>query len=182
MRESAFQQEALIHLSSLLRAALRLTANPAAAEDLAQETMLRAWKSWEQYTPGTNCRAWLFRIMMNIYNRAWTRTNTGPLTVSLEDCLEPDVPSSQPGIAMYMRPDILLALSSLREEQRVVLVLAVVEGFRCREIAQILSIPIGTVMSRLSRARQEMQRLLSPKPEINETPRARNAMGGGKLQ
>jgi len=64
---------------------LRLTSNQSAAEDLAQETMMRAWRAWEQYTPGTNCRAWLFRIMMNVYNRSWTRTNALPVTLSLDD-------------------------------------------------------------------------------------------------
>lgn len=160
-REEAFQQEALIHLSSLLRAGLRLTSNQSAAEDLAQETMMRAWRAWEQYTPGTNCRAWLFRIMMNVYNRSWTRTNALPVTLSLDDCTESEMPVTRPNSSMYLRSEILMALNGLREEQRVVLVLAAVEGFRCREIAEILNIPIGTVMSRLSRARTEMQRVLT---------------------
>jgi RNA polymerase sigma-70 factor (ECF subfamily) len=160
-REQAFQQEALIHLSSLLRAGLRLTSNLAAAEDLAQETLMRAWRSWEQYTPGTNCRAWLFRIMMNVYNRSWTRTNALPVTLSLDDCTESEMPVTRPNATMYLRSEILMALNGLREDQRVVLVLASVEGFRCREIAEILSIPIGTVMSRLSRARTEMQKVLT---------------------
>jgi RNA polymerase sigma-70 factor (ECF subfamily) len=140
---------------------LRLTSNQSAAEDLAQETMMRAWRAWEQYTPGTNCRAWLFRIMMNVYNRSWTRTNALPVTLSLDDCTESEMPVTKPHTSMYLRSDILLALNGLREEQRVVLVLAAVEGFRCREIAEILNIPIGTVMSRLSRARTEMQKVLT---------------------
>jgi len=182
-REEAFQQEALIHLSSLLRAGLRLTSNQAAAEDLAQETLMRAWRSWEQYTPGTNCRAWLFRIMMNVYNRSWTRTNALPVTLSLDDCTESEMPVTKPNSSMYLRSEILMALNGLREEQRVVLVLAAVEGFRCREIAEILSIPIGTVMSRLSRARTEMQRVLTEgKPSVPQQRAASASVDRRKIQ
>jgi RNA polymerase sigma-70 factor (ECF subfamily) len=154
---------------------VRLTSSHAAAEDLAQETLLRAWRSWEQYTPGTNCRAWLFRIMMNVYNRSWTRTNALPITLSLDDCTESEMPVTRPNSSMYLRSEILTALNGLREEQRVVLVLAVVEGFRCREVAEILNIPIGTVMSRLSRARQEMQRVLTQGSKEVPQQRAANA-------
>jgi len=173
----------MVHLPSLLRAGLRLTANRSAAEDLAQETLLRAWRAWEQYTPGTNCRAWLFRIMMNIFNRGWSRQNAAPVTLSLDDCTEPDLPVQHPSPMLYMKAELLTALSTLRDEQRSVLVLAAVEGFRCREIAQILEIPIGTVMSRLSRARQEMQRLLSPKLDSSAGPKVKNqSVGGGRVQ
>lgn len=178
----------MIHIKSLLRAALRLTSNIAAAEDLTQETLLRAWRAWEQYTPGTNCRAWLFRILLNVYNRAWTRQSAAPATISLEECTEPTMPTAPPTPMLYMPLEVVSALHALPEAQRVVLVLGVVEGFRCREIAEILGIPIGTVMSRMSRARQEMQHLLAPRADASSQHRAqipptsRRRLEGGKVQ
>jgi len=144
---------------------------------------MRAWRSWEQYTPGTNCRAWLFRIMMNVYNRSWTRTNSLPVTLSLDDCTESEMPVTKPNSTMYLRSEILMALNGLREEQRVVLVLASVEGFLCREIAEILNIPIGTVMSRLSRARAEMQRVLTEaRPDVPHQRAANASVDRRKIQ
>jgi RNA polymerase sigma-70 factor, ECF subfamily len=144
---------------------------------------MRAWRSWEQYTPGTNCRAWLFRIMMNVYNRSWTRTNSLPVTLSLDDCTESEMPVTKPNSTMYLRSEILMALNGLREEQRVVLVLASVEGFLCREIAEILNIPIGTVMSRLSRARAEMQRVLTEaRPDVPQQRAANASVDRRKIQ
>ena len=142
------------HVSSLLRVARRLCRNYDAAEDLVQETMLRAWRGLNQFQQGTNARAWLFKILFNQFysdgRKQLTALQAAPLpsvdrTVNPADTIE-----------------VLEAVSALSPDHRAVLLLAVVEGFSCREIAEIVSIPIGTVMSRLARARQAMRERLAP--------------------
>jgi RNA polymerase sigma-70 factor (ECF subfamily) len=143
------------HTRTLLRVARRLTSNPAEAEDLVQETMLLAWRGFHQFREGTNLRAWLFRIMMNaFYARSRKRH---PTTVSISTN---DFPSEGDlgGVT-----EVLAAIEGLPAEQRTVILLGVVEGFTCLEMAEILSVPPGTVMSRLSRARQALRDRLSPK-------------------
>lgn len=151
-----FEQVAMPHARSLLRFALRLTRNPDAAEDLVQETLLSAWRAFHQLETGTNARAWLFRILVHAHygqhRRLQSRLQTVPLPAA--------VPLT--GIAETERIEVTQALDRLRDEYRSVLLLAVVEGFTCREIAEILSIPMGTVMSRLSRAREAMREALAP--------------------
>lgn len=161
-RIQLFEQEAMPHLPSLLSTALRSTRNRAAAEDAVQETMLRAWRAFDKFQPGTNCKAWLFRILFNLLTKQYHQARLRPETVPLDNaehatdllCARPaDRPSQQ---------EILSAIDALPADQRSVLVLSLVEGFKCREIADILSLPIGTVMSRLSRARTVLRENLSP--------------------
>ena len=138
-------------LAALLRVARRLTPEPASAEDLVQETMLLAWRGFRGFQSGTNARAWLFRIMFNVFHGQGRRELRSPEFPS------PDVrPMFQEAI------EIAEALQALSLEQRTVLLLCVVEGFTCREAAGILDLPIGTVMSRLSRARRELRESLAP--------------------
>jgi RNA polymerase sigma-70 factor, ECF subfamily len=150
-QQQEFERLAMPHLAALLRVARRLTLEVASAEDLAQETMLLAWRGFHQFDPGTNARAWLFRILFNAFYGRGRKAAFEALPAE-----EGVYPSFQEAA------EISEALDSLSFEQRTVLLLAVVEGFTCREIAGILDVPIGTVMSRLSRARQELRRMLAP--------------------
>lgn len=151
-----FELVAMPHARSLLRFALRLTHDSFSAEDLVQETLLLAWRGFRRFEPGTNARAWLFRILMNAFHARNRKLRSAFQTLILtpEICA---VSSSA-----FESVEVLQALDRLGTDQRTVLLLAVVEGFTCREIANILSIPIGTVMSRLSRAREALSELLSP--------------------
>ena len=144
------------HLAALLRVARRLTLDLTSAEDLVQETMLLAWRGFRGFQTGTNARAWLFRILINAFRgegrRAARATQLVPAPVEVR-------PSFQEAAEMAE------ALDALSLDHRTVLLLAVVEGFTSREIAEILGIPIGTVMSRLSRAREELRKSLEPQAE-----------------
>jgi RNA polymerase sigma-70 factor (ECF subfamily) len=151
-----FEQVAMPHARSLLRFALRLTRNSYAAEDLVQETLLLAWRGFRQFQTGTNVRAWLYRILMNAF-LAQDRKERASLPTLVLTPEAGAVPNSSSDTL-----EVIQALNRLSVDQRTVLLLAVVEGFTCREIAEILTVPIGTVMSRLSRARESMRELLSP--------------------
>jgi RNA polymerase sigma-70 factor (ECF subfamily) len=162
-REQEFETVALCHSQSLLRVALRLTLH-SEAEDLVQDCLLLAWRSFHQFQRGTNARAWLFRILFNAFYAQGRKLRRVPDLIPLND----QVRVYSPGRATA--PDdaieISRALDSLQLDHRTVLMLGVVEGFTCAEIAQILSVPVGTVMSRLSRARQAMRiKLIETKPQ-----------------
>lgn len=160
-RRARFEQEALQHVCALLRTARRLCQSREAAEDLVQETMLRAWKAFEQYRAGTNCKAWLFTILMNLRNeqhrKPWTQHE------SVQDEFDPDqqtvASNSENRVFIH---EILACIDNLPEEQRCVLLLSVVEGLALREIAEMLQVPLGTVMSRLGRARAALREHLRP--------------------
>lgn len=157
------------HSRSLLRVARRLTSDPATAEDLVQETYLRAWRSFDQFQTGTNIRAWLFRILFNAFYAQGRQISAGPILVSLDaPGVEPE-PRRAAGLSFVEAAEVTAALDALSAEHRTVILLAVVEGFTCREMAQILELPIGTVMSRLSRGRQAMRdRLVVAAPKVFE--------------
>lgn len=144
------------HTRSLLRFAVRLTRNSFSAEDLVQETLLLAWRGFHKFEAGTNVRAWLFRILINAFHAQHRKQQSSLPTLMLT----PDLLSTSSSPVESL--SVLQALEHLSAEHRSVLLLAVVEGFTCREIANILAVPIGTVMSRLSRAREAMCRALSP--------------------
>ncbi len=146
-----FEKIAIPHLAALLRVARRLSLDSASAEDLVQETMLLAWRGFRQFEPGTNARAWLFRILFNVFYGEGRKAQRASLPVS-----------TVVHAKIQEAVEIADALDALPMEQRSVLLLCVVEGFTCREAAGILDVPIGTVMSRLSRARQELRRVLAP--------------------
>ena len=149
-------------MRALLRTAVRLCRIRESAEDLVQETMLRAWKSFDQYQAQTNCKAWLFTILMNLWNeehrKPWVRRE-----LTVQDEIEPD---QQPGASnsddRVFIQEVLACIDRLPEEQRCVLLLSVVEGLALREIAEILKVPLGTVMSRLGRARAALREHLRP--------------------
>ena len=146
------------HTRGLLRVARRLTPDLSTAEDLVQETMLSAWRGFHQFTAGTNERAWLFRILINASHARGRKLHAAPVTVAIADH---DFPVA--GGASILAIEIAQALDALSLEHREVLLLGVVEGFSSQEMADILAVPIGTVMSRMSRARQAMREQLSPR-------------------
>ena len=166
-----FQALAEEHLDSLFRAALRLTRNRTRAEDLLQETFLRAWRSFHTFKPGTNARAWLYKILMNAYIDGYRKATREPDIVDQEDVdefyLYTKVQESDDFrragdpeevlLSRLMDADVKGALDSLPDVFREVVVLADIEGFSYKEIAELLGIPIGTVMSRLHRGRRQLQ-------------------------
>jgi RNA polymerase sigma-70 factor (ECF subfamily) len=159
-RELEFEQVAMPQVASLLRTALRLTGDRGSAEDFVQEVLLRAWSSFHQFETGTDCKAWLFRILLNLASKRQKRTRTRPYLVSLEEneAFNPGTMINNP--PEFTRVEAVTALDALPEEHRIVLMLAIVEGFTCKEISQMLAVPMGTVMSRLSRAREGLRKKL----------------------
>lgn len=152
------------HARSLLRVARRLASDPAAAEDLVQGTLLRAWRSFDQFQAGTNARAWLFRILFNVFYAQGRKVRSAPVLVPLSSRGRDAERESGTPVVLHDAAAVSRALDELSSEHRSVLLLVVVEGFTCRETAEILSLPIGTVMSRLSRARQALRVRLEPAP------------------
>lgn len=139
---------------------MRLCQKHEAAEDLVQETMLRAWKGFDQFQTHTNCKAWLFAILMNLWNeqhrKPWVRHET---TIAEEFEPEPPAITCSSDERVFMQ-EVLTRVDRLPPEQRCVLLLAVVEELPLKEIAAILKIPMGTVMSRLGRARAALRESL----------------------
>jgi RNA polymerase sigma-70 factor (ECF subfamily) len=166
-----FERDALPMLPSLYPAALRMTRNPADAEDLVQDTYLRAYRGFAGFQEGTNLRAWMYRILTNTFINAYRKKQREPVTVQddeIEDWYLYDrlgasgVEASAEVEVLERLPDedVQRALEALPEGFRMAVLLADVEGFSYKEIAEILDIPIGTVMSRLHRGRKALQKVL----------------------
>jgi RNA polymerase sigma-70 factor (ECF subfamily) len=168
-----FQQEALPLLDSLYAGALRMTRNPADAEDLVQETMLRAYRSFDRFEPGTNLKAWLFRILTNAYINVYRKRQREPQKVSQEDVEDfdlyqelkdhdPQFSETPESIVLgnLVDSDITDAIDDLPEQFRLAVVLSDIEGFTYAEMAEIMDVPMGTVMSRLHRGRKALQKRL----------------------
>jgi RNA polymerase sigma-70 factor, ECF subfamily len=168
-----FQQEALPLLDSLYGAALRMTRNPADAEDLVQETMLRAYRAFDRFEPGTNLKAWLFRILTNAYINTYRKRQREPQKVSSDEVEEFDLyrelKDHDPQFAEtpetlvldnLVDSDILEAIEQLPDQFRLAVVLSDIEGFTYAEMADIMDVPMGTVMSRLHRGRKALQKRL----------------------
>ncbi len=173
MANDAFETQALSYLDALYRTGLRMTRSEADAEDLVQETYIRAFRFREQFTPGTNLKAWLFRILTNTFINSYRRKQAQPEFTELEGVDEfslyrrmHDVraasASSEPEREFFngiVDTKVKDALAELPEKFRSVVLLDV-EGFSYKEIAEMLGIPIGTVMSRLHRGRKFLQKRL----------------------
>jgi RNA polymerase sigma-70 factor, ECF subfamily len=168
----AFETAALPHLRDLYAIAVRTTRNPAAAEDLVQETFLRAYVAWPSFTPGSNCRAWLIRILMNSYINHYRRSRSHKAFTSRSEPEQHEALYGGPERVATRDPEDLMAsagfgdevtraLASLDEDYRVVVVLADIEGLKYKEIAAMLRCPLGTVMSRLFRARRQLEGVLA---------------------
>ena len=153
------------HLDALYRTALRLTGRPQDAEDLVQETYLRAWRSLHTYRPGTNPKAWLFRILHNARIDHYRASTRAVQTVDEIEGQDPafvvnETPESLV-LAGVMDAEVRQALMDIPEVFRACVILADLEGFSYQEIADILGIPRGTVMSRLFRGRRAMRKVLA---------------------
>ncbi len=156
-----FQTEALPHLNDLFRTASRLIGDRARAEDVIQEVFLQAWKSFDRFEAGTNCRAWLFKILfhcVNHHRRKWFRF---PLLKDTEEFIEANLTYSEPVPEHLTDEDILEALDGIPADFRAVVILVDVEEFSYKEAAEILAVPAGTVMSRLSRGRKLLREQLT---------------------
>jgi RNA polymerase sigma-70 factor (ECF subfamily) len=172
-RRRAFEQEALVHLDILYNTAVQMTRNAADAQDLVQETFVKAFRFFDRFTPGTNCKAWLFRIMKNSFINAFRKRSREPVRVDFNE-IEPTLrarPESNGGprrsvgggldaLDDLVEDDVKEALDKLPFEFRMVTVLCDIEGLSYQEIADIMDCPIGTVRSRLSRARRFLQKRL----------------------
>jgi len=163
-----FEAEALPHFRDLYRTAVRVIGERQTAEDLVQETYLEAWKSFCRFEPGTNCRAWLFKILFHVihhHRRKWFRFKfTGEDESMLEQTLvyEPPIPQD------ITDEDMLAALARVPQNFREVLLLADVQEFSYKEVADTLNIPVGTVMSRLSRGRAILRAQLTVMEKTSE--------------
>jgi len=159
-RTRRFQELALPHGTALYRVARQLTGT-AAADDLVQETYLRAWKYFASFDPSSNCRAWLFRILRNVWADRWRK---GRLELPLSDVDETTIEAYYDWEDDFLREEfsqqVGAALAELPPEYRWAVLLADVEELSYQEIAGILSCPIGTVMSRINRGRRMLARLL----------------------
>ena len=156
-----FEAEAMRHLNDLYRTALRMTGDRGHAEDMVQDVFLQAWLSFDRFEPGTNCRAWLYKILfhkVSHHRRKWFRF---PLLKETEEFLEANLAQPQPVSDHLTDAEILNALDDIPADYRSVVLLVDVDEFAYKEVAEILGIPIGTVMSRLSRGRGLLRKRLA---------------------
>jgi RNA polymerase sigma-70 factor (ECF subfamily) len=169
-RQQEFEEVALVHLDALYRTANRLTGQREEAEELVQETFLKAYRSFHQFQKGTNCRAWLYKILRNTLATRHEKRGREPGGVPLED-VEPVLGAEDPDLGMnadtyermlgrVLEDDVRDALMALPEPYRMAVILADLESLPYREIADVLDVPIGTVMSRLFRGRRALRERL----------------------
>ncbi len=157
-----FESEAFLYIDELFRTAKRLTMNTVDAEDLIQETFMQAWKSFDKYEMGTNCRAWLYKIMFHKFeHQRRTKYTRAKYIQEVDDLVLNAAVCSEPISENLTDKQVIAALDKLPEHYRSVVLLADVHEFDYKEVASVLDIPIGTVMSRLSRARTQLRKSLA---------------------
>jgi RNA polymerase sigma-70 factor (ECF subfamily) len=164
---TSFERDVLPHLDVLYRVALRMSGEPANAEDLVQDTILKAFRAWGSFRQGTNARGWLLTILRNTFINEYRRRRRAPALVDI-DVAEPralvhEQGGQDPEGAFFhelVDDRILAAIDALPEEFREVVVLSDIEGLAYAQIAETLAVPVGTVKSRLSRARRQLQGVL----------------------
>jgi len=162
-----FEEDVVPYMRKLYPAALRMTRNPSDAEDLLQETFARAYAAFHQFSPGTNLNAWLYRILANTFINTCRKLSREPVQALYGDLVETRVAeglraqlsrsAEEEAMDRLADSDVLRALRELPEAFRATLYLADVEGYPYKEIAEIMGVPIGTVMSRLHRGRQRLR-------------------------
>lgn len=152
-RREDFDRSAFAHFHELRRVALRVCEDPETADDLIQETYLRAWRSFDKFEPGTNCRAWLFRIFFYVRSEYCRNHARRPLVFSLDYVKESELSSQTNASLDLTLEELKQAFAELPEAFRIAVLLSDIEGLKYREIAEVLNVPVGTVMSRLSRGR-----------------------------
>jgi RNA polymerase sigma-70 factor (ECF subfamily) len=158
---ASFDDEVLPHLDLLYRVGLRLTGDPAAAEDLVQETVLKALRAWSSFRPGSNARAWLVTILRNQFINSWRKRKRAPTGIDSESIPEqPDRNNPDPEGRFFSElvdETVTEALDALPDDFREVVILSDLEGLPYAEVAEALAIPVGTVKSRLFRGRRILQ-------------------------
>jgi RNA polymerase sigma-70 factor, ECF subfamily len=157
-KEQIFNEEAILHSAEIYRVALRMTRKKEEAEELVQETFMQAWRSFEKYEPGTNCRAWLYAILFNKHSAARRKQVAHWKLIQEVDELVLDNAVMPASISEHLTDETVIeALDQLPDYFRSVVILTDVYEFRYKEVSEILGIPIGTVMSRLNRARAKLR-------------------------
>ena len=170
-KRQAFEKEALPHMDALYRTALRMTKNVGDAEDLVQEALVKAYRFWDKFETGSNCRAWLFKIMTNVFINEYRSKARSPMSVNVDDIddnyLYGQLAANSDGdnpekelFAKMLDDDVKKAIDELPEDFRIVVVLSFIEGFSYQEIAEIADLQLGTVKSRLHRGRKLLQKEL----------------------
>ncbi|MEE9442571.1 MAG: sigma-70 family RNA polymerase sigma factor [candidate division Zixibacteria bacterium] len=166
-----FEQEAMVHTDALMRTARRMTNNENDAQDLVQESMLKAYRFFDKFEPGTNCKAWLFKIMTNIFINNYRSRAKAPKSMAFDEVDDSflfgqlakfkggDDPEKE-FFSKIFDDDVKEAINELPEDFRIVVVLSFLEGFAYQEIADITGLQIGTVKSRLHRGRKLLQKSL----------------------
>ena len=173
--QAEFAELAMVHMAALYTAALRLTRNPSDAEDLVQETYLKAYRAFGSFAEGTNLKAWLYKILTNTFINSYRAKKRRPEVADVEDVedlyLYHHLAADHAGglgrsaedevLERFTDTEVKEAIESLPEAFRIAVLLVDVEGFSYKEIADITDVPIGTVMSRIHRGRKALQKALA---------------------
>ena len=172
-RAERFERDAMPFMDQLYGAAMRMTKNPTDAEDLVQETYLKAFGAFTSFTEGTNLKAWLFRILTNTYINIYRKKQRQPYQTPTDELTDGQLHEAESHTPRGLRSaetealdrladsDVVEALAAIREDFRLAVYLADVEGFAYKEIAEIMGTPVGTVMSRLHRGRKLLRESLT---------------------